>query len=157
MSERTQKLVALRSRTDHDLLVLVTRELDRAFALADVVASRYSPLFAQAVKAHSTATALLPRIAGLSQDDRLRIEGKAAELRVRLEQVPLWANVRKFRLRSHRNLRRPIADSTTPRKGLAHLRINLKMNLIKKPTPTALTDVKIQGGHEAKKLISRIF
>jgi len=36
MSERTQKLVALRSRTDHDLVVLVQRELDRAFALVDV-------------------------------------------------------------------------------------------------------------------------
>ena len=96
MSERTQKLVALRSRTDHDLLVLVTRELDRAFALVDVATTRNSPLFAQAVKAHGTATALLPRIAGLSQDDRLRIEGKAKELRSRLDQVPAYANVRPY-------------------------------------------------------------
>ena len=96
MSERTQKLVALRARTDHDLLVLVGRELDHGFALMDVATTRNSPLFAQAVKAHVTATALLPRIAGLSQDDRLRIEGKAAELQSRLDQVPVYANVRPF-------------------------------------------------------------
>jgi len=38
----------------------------------------------------------------------------------------------------------------------AHLRMNLKMNLIKKPTPTAL-DVNTHGGHEAKKCIWRAF
>jgi len=62
----------------------------------DVAASRNSPLFTQAERALSTATALLPRMADICKDDRLRIEAKAAELRSRLERVPVWANVRTF-------------------------------------------------------------
>jgi hypothetical protein len=38
------------------------------------------------------------------------------------------------------------------RSELAHLRNSLRINLIKKPTPTAL-DVRTHGGQEAKKLI----
>jgi len=33
MSDRTRKLVSIRHRTDHDLLVLVSREFDQGFAL----------------------------------------------------------------------------------------------------------------------------
>jgi hypothetical protein len=94
MSDRTRKLIALRSRTDHDLLALVNRELERAFALLDVTASRNSPSFAQAEKMLRMATTLLPRISDVSEDDRLRIETKAAELRSRLAQVPVYTNVR---------------------------------------------------------------
>jgi hypothetical protein len=94
MSSDTQKLRVLRARTDHDLLVVVSRELDRGLALSDAVATRNSPLFAQAQKALNTATALLPKISDMSQGDRLRIEGKAAELRSRLERVPVYTNVR---------------------------------------------------------------
>jgi hypothetical protein len=96
MSSNTQKLRILRARTDHDLLVVIGRELDRGLAFADAAASRNSPVFAQAVKAHETAAALLPRISGVSEDDRLRIEGKTAELRFRLDRVPVYANVRPF-------------------------------------------------------------
>jgi hypothetical protein len=69
--------------------VLVSRELDRGFALVDVAATRTSPLFAQAEKALSTVTALLPRISGVGEDERLRIKGKAKELRFRLDLVPV--------------------------------------------------------------------
>ena len=96
MSERTQKLVALRARTDHELVVVAQREIDRAFALAIAASSRNSPLFTQAEKAFSTAASLLPRIAGLSQDDRSRIEGRLKELRSRMDQVPAYANARAF-------------------------------------------------------------
>ncbi len=96
MSERTRKLVALRARTDRDLVVLVERELDRAFALVDVAASRNSPLFAEAQKAYRKATALLSSITGWSDSERLRIEGRVRELRSRLEQVPAYANARAF-------------------------------------------------------------
>jgi hypothetical protein len=94
MGERTRKLLTLRARTDHDLLVLVARELDRGFALLDVATTRNSPLFAQAEKAFAAATAILPRIAGLSADDRQRIEAKVEQLRSRIEEVPAYANVR---------------------------------------------------------------
>jgi len=89
MSDRTRKLVSIRHRTDHDLLILVSREIDRGFGLVDVAAFRNSPLFTRAEKALSTTTALVPRIAGLSESDRLRIEGKVKELRSRLDQIPM--------------------------------------------------------------------
>lgn len=58
MSDRTRKLVSIRHRTDHDLLVLVKRELDRGFALADVATTRTSRLLTQAARADETARAL---------------------------------------------------------------------------------------------------
>jgi len=96
MSERTQKLIALRTRTDNDLLVLVNRELDRGFALVDAAITRNSLSFAPAERACNTASAMLPRISGLSPDDRLRMERKLAELRSRLERVPAYANAGSF-------------------------------------------------------------
>ena len=93
MSDRTRKLVSIRQRTDHDLLILVSRELDRGFALVDVATAKTSPLFAQAEKAFATATALLPRISDLNQGDRLHLESRLKELRVRLGQVPTFAGV----------------------------------------------------------------
>ena len=91
MGDRTRKLVALRARTDHDLLILVQRELSAGCALVDAATTRNSPLFAKAEKALSTAVALLPRISGVSQDDGLRIERKVNELRFRLDLVPVYA------------------------------------------------------------------
>ena len=96
MSSNTQKLRILRARTDHDLLVVVSRELDRGLALLNSATTRNSPLFAQAEKALTTATTLLPRICGVSQDERLRIEAKAAELRSRLAQIPQYAKVQPY-------------------------------------------------------------
>ena len=93
MSERTQKLVSIRHHTDHDLQVLVSRELDRAFALLDVATTRTSPLFAQAEKTHETARTILPRIAHLTGGDRLHLDSRLKELRVRLDQVPTFARV----------------------------------------------------------------
>ena len=97
MGERTRKLLTLRGRTDHDLLVLFNRELDRGFALLDVAATRNSPLFAQAEKALAAATAMLPRIAGLTAEDRQRIKAKVKQLRSRMEDVSAHANVRPYR------------------------------------------------------------
>jgi len=88
------KLAELRSRTDHDLLILVQRELDRGMALADVATSKSSPLFAQVEKAYDTVKTLLPMISDLGQGDRLRMEGKLKEVRLGLDQVPASANVR---------------------------------------------------------------
>ena len=96
MSDRTRKLVSIRHRTDHDLLVLVSRELDRGFALVDVATTRTSPLFAQAEKAYDTAKAILPRIADLSEGDRLHLESRLKELRVRLDQVATFAKVERY-------------------------------------------------------------
>ena len=96
MSTNTKKLRILRSRTDHDLLVLIQRDLERGFALVDVATTRSSPLFAQAEKAYQAATTLLPRVSGLPEDDRLRIEAKVKQLRYRLEQVPAFAKMERY-------------------------------------------------------------
>jgi hypothetical protein len=96
MSDRTRKLVSIRHRTDHDLTVLVNRELDRGLALVDVAATRTSPLFARAEKAYGTAKAILPRISDLSEGDRLRLESRLKELRVRLDQVATFARVERY-------------------------------------------------------------
>ena len=96
MSTDTQKLRVLRARTDHDLLVLIQRELERGFALVDVATTRNSPLFAQAQKAFATATALLSRISGANDGERLRIEKQVKELGARLEQAPVCASMRSY-------------------------------------------------------------
>jgi hypothetical protein len=96
MGERTRKLLTLRAGTDHDLPVLVNRELDPGFALLDVATTRNSPLFAQAEKALATATAMLPRVAGLSADGHQRIKAKVEQLRSRLDEVSAYANLRSY-------------------------------------------------------------
>ena len=96
MSDRTRKLVLIRHHTDHDLQVLVSRELDRAFALLDVATTRTSPLFAQAEKAYGTTRAILPRISDLSKGDRLHLESRLEELRIRLDQVAMFARVERY-------------------------------------------------------------
>ncbi len=96
MPTDTQKLRVLRARTDSDLAVLVQRQIDRGFALVDAARSRQSPVFTQVEKAHATATVLLPRLSSLSDTDRQRFESRIKELKTRLDQVPLYANVRPY-------------------------------------------------------------
>jgi len=94
MGERTRKLLTLRARTDHDLQVLVDRELERGFVLLAAATTRNSPQFVQAQKALATATTLLPRVSGLTVEDRQRIEAKAEQLRSRIGELPAYANLR---------------------------------------------------------------
>jgi hypothetical protein len=96
MASNTQRLRVIRSRTDHDLLILIQRELDRGFALVNVAASRNSAHFARAQEAQETAKSLLPKISFPDDQDRLRMEAKLKELRSRLEQVPAYANLRAY-------------------------------------------------------------
>jgi hypothetical protein len=70
-------------------LILIQQELDRSLTLVNVMATRSSPPFAQAQKVHETAMSLLPKISGLDDHDRLRIEAKMKELRSRLDRVPV--------------------------------------------------------------------
>ena len=96
MSTNTQKLRVLRARTDHDLVVVVSREIDRGLALVEVASFRNSSLFSQAEKACGTAAALLARVSSVSQEDRLRIGARLEELKARLQQVPVYPNARSY-------------------------------------------------------------
>jgi siroheme synthase (precorrin-2 oxidase/ferrochelatase) len=96
MSSNTQKLRVLRARTDHDLLTLICRELDRGMLLVSVAANRNSPLFAEAQRACEAAAALLPRVSTVSEDLRARIEARLKELRWRLDAAPAFAEARNF-------------------------------------------------------------
>ena len=97
MSTNTQKLKVIRSRTDHDLLILVERYLNCGNALLNTATMRSSPLFAEAERAHQRAMILLSKVSGLEKDDRTRTEDRVKELRSRLDQVPAFANVRSYR------------------------------------------------------------
>jgi hypothetical protein len=96
MSSNTQKLRIIRSRTDRDLLVLVQHELDRGCTLVNLATSNNSPLFAQAVKAHDSAAAMLREISGLTDSDRRQLESRVNALRSRLDAVPAYANLRGY-------------------------------------------------------------
>ncbi len=87
MSSDTQKLRVIRSRTDHDLLTLVQRELNRGLASVDVAPN-------ESEKAYDSAMALLPAISNLSPDDRMHMELRLRELRLKLDQAPKYARVR---------------------------------------------------------------
>ena len=86
------KLAVLHAKTDHDLLILIERELERGLALVKVEATQGSPLYVRAEKAYETVLPL-SKIAGLSHLDRVRIEGKLKELRLVLDEVPALAKV----------------------------------------------------------------
>lgn len=96
MSERTQKLVSIRHRTDQDLLVIVSRELDRGINLAGMATTRNSPYFTQAEQTYGRATNLLSKISDLSLGDRLRIESSLKGLRSRLDVVPVLARAAQY-------------------------------------------------------------
>jgi len=88
MSDRTRKLVALRNRTDHDLLLLVEREIERGLALAAVAGARSWQTHVQAARSYQTAKSLLPRICGLNENDQARMEGRLQQLRSLLDRGP---------------------------------------------------------------------
>lgn len=81
------KLAVLRAETDRDLLILIQRQLDRGLTLADVAATKGSPLQVQAENAYETVKTLLPMIAGLTRDERRALERKLKELETALDRL----------------------------------------------------------------------
>src|SRR5689334_16723062 len=84
---KESKLVELRRKTDRDLMILVQRELDRGLALANVAATKESPLYAQAKEVYEIVNAWLPLIIGLEPDDRRELEFGLRELWVALDRL----------------------------------------------------------------------
>ncbi len=81
------KLAELRSRTNRQLLIVVRKQLDRALTLASVAAGKGSPLYAQAERDCEQVRRLLPRIEGLTRDEKADLEAKFKELRAALDGV----------------------------------------------------------------------
>ncbi len=94
MPASTQKALALRAKTDADLLVLINRELDRALGILEAANIRNSRKFAQGEKAMEMAMRWLPTIGGLSQCDSLWIKANAKvnRLRSQLDRLPVSAS-----------------------------------------------------------------
>ncbi len=75
----------LRSKTDHDLEILVLKELDRGLMTVTLAATKAHHLYAEAQKSYETAMALVPWI---WSDGRQRIQDQGVRLRSRLDRVP---------------------------------------------------------------------
>ena len=86
-ASNASKLAELRAKTDRQLSILVRREMERALVLANVAATRESPLYEQAETAYTRLKALLPRIGGMSRDERALMEANLKELRAALDWV----------------------------------------------------------------------
>jgi hypothetical protein len=83
------KLEELRAKTDRELLMLVSRELERGLALARVAAGQGSAMHLQAEAALAEVRILLPKLAGLNGEMREKLESKVRELRRELDAAPL--------------------------------------------------------------------
>ncbi|MGO9095847.1 MAG: hypothetical protein ACLQGV_11540 [Bryobacteraceae bacterium] len=91
-SERA-KLAILRARTDRQLIGLIRSELERGLYLADTCAASDCQCDGQhreqVERAYTDALRLLPRIDGLSQAERRRIEAQLSQLQGTLDRLPV--------------------------------------------------------------------
>ena len=69
-------------------LPMLTTELDRGIAMANVAATAESVFYEQAEKVYGQAKTLLPRINGLTNAGHNALETKMTDLRMALEIVP---------------------------------------------------------------------
>ena len=74
------KLAEIRCRTDRDLVRIISADLDRSLALANVAATRESVFLRQAEAMYLRAKNLLPRLTGLTSDEQADLEAKVKEL-----------------------------------------------------------------------------
>jgi len=67
---------------------MVNTELDRGIAMANVAATSQSVFYAQAEEVYAQVKTLLPKISGLTLDDRIALKTRVTDLRMALELVP---------------------------------------------------------------------
>jgi hypothetical protein len=82
------KLAELRARTDRDLVRILNSDLERSLALASVAASRHSVFRTQAETMYTLAKTLLPKLSGVTAEERAGLELKLKELAMALALVP---------------------------------------------------------------------
>ncbi|HWB85343.1 MAG TPA: hypothetical protein VG675_14465 [Bryobacteraceae bacterium] len=85
---KSLKLAELRARTDHDLLRLVARQVERSIALAGQADQKQSPAYLSAQTGYTRARRLLPVIYGLTSGQRNELTSRLQQLRLALETVP---------------------------------------------------------------------
>jgi hypothetical protein len=71
---------------------MVSTELDRGIAMANVAATLESVFYEQAEEVYVQVRTLLPRISGLTADDQTALSTKVTDLRMALELVSGAAN-----------------------------------------------------------------
>ena len=69
-------------------VALVNTELDRGIAMANVAATSQSLFYAPAEEVYVQVSTRLPKISGLTFDDRLALKTRVTDLRMALELVP---------------------------------------------------------------------
>ncbi|HTT65482.1 MAG TPA: hypothetical protein VMG35_26720 [Bryobacteraceae bacterium] len=67
---------------------MVKTELDRGIAMANVAASEVSVFYTRAEEVYVKVQTLLPKINGLSRDDRAALRMRVTDLRMALDLVP---------------------------------------------------------------------
>jgi len=81
------KLAELRAKTDHQLLQVILRELDRALTMAKAAANKASPLYIRAERTYAKVRPLVSRVEAVSEDERAKLEAKLKEVQVALERA----------------------------------------------------------------------
>jgi hypothetical protein len=82
MTSTATKLQQLRSQTDHQLLELINKRLQRALAASRRVGS--GATCDEVIRACKEVRRLLPVVGGLNRSDRARLESRLAELQCTL-------------------------------------------------------------------------
>ena len=67
---------------------MVSTELDRGIAMANVAATLESVFYERAEEVYVQVSTRLPKISGLTFDDRLALKTRVTDLRMALELVP---------------------------------------------------------------------
>ena len=79
------KLAELRARTDRDLLRILSADLERSLALANVAATNNSVFRRRAETTYRRTKTLLPRLSGLTPEEHARLEAKIKEVGMALD------------------------------------------------------------------------
>ena len=79
------KLAELRARTDRDLAMILSSELDRAIILANLAGSEHSVFHSEAEAAYRRAKKLLSRTSAQDIRELAEVEAKLKELRMALD------------------------------------------------------------------------
>jgi len=67
---------------------MLSTELDRGIALANVAATTHSVFYSQAEKVYVQVKTVLPKVSGLTWDDQAALATRVTDLRMALELVP---------------------------------------------------------------------